>query len=478
MDTVSKESSPQLPRRIKAGFGVAELGITSVQILTQLYLLEFYTQTIGLIPSLAGIALAISVLWDAVSDPLMGILSDNTKSRWGRRRPFIILGSLTLAFSIGILFSPPNIQEQGILFLYLLGTFILLNTAMTILSVPHLALGGELSSHPEDRTEIFGWRLLFSNFGILFGMLLPALILQSLGDETKKENILQARYLSAWGVGILVFLSGIVTFWVTGSPKIPKRVHLTHKQNFTLKLMFKSSSQVLRNKIFLPLFLAFVIATFGRTFNTAIALFYYKFRLGLDESDIIIKILFPFFVIIILSIPFWLWLSKKYGKKYPAFFGILILGLSTVIAYPLYPYGNVYYPLITAVLGGICAGSIFLLDSLVADIVDHDELMTGEMKEGLFFGFWKMGTKFAQAIGLGVSGFILDGIGFDPSSQIQSAEVSFRLAMIFGPVVGGFFVLGAVTFLWMPLNEELHNRIKKLLHLKRKKRAGLIETTD
>ncbi|MCC5813371.1 MAG: MFS transporter, partial [Leptospira sp.] len=394
------------------------------------------------------------------------------------RRPYIFFGSIFLALSIGFLFSPPNIQEQGLLFSYLLFTYLLVNTAMTVLSVPHLALGGELSSHPKDRTEIFGWRLLFSNFGILFGMILPAIILQSLGDEASKESILHARTISAWGIGALVLVSGWATFQITGSSKIPLRKHLTHKESMSPSLLFRSFGQVLRNKIFLPLFIAFVVATFGRTFNTAIALFYYKFRLGLSESQVVIGILFPFFVIIILSIPLWLFLSNRYGKKMPAFAGIFLLGLVTMIAYPLYPYGNAYFPLITAVFGGICAGSIFLLDSLVADIVDYDELLTGEMKEGLYFGFWKMGTKFAQAIGLAVSGVMLDLIGLVQGATTQTEEVGFRLAMVFGPVVGAFFILGAIVFLWMPLTEPLHHRIKILLDKKRLKRKKLLDITE
>jgi GPH family glycoside/pentoside/hexuronide:cation symporter len=192
--------------------------------------------------------------------------------------------------------------------------------------------------------------------------------------------------------------------------------------------------------------------------------------LGLKESDVVLKILFPFFVVIIVSIPIWVLLSNRYGKKRPAFFGILMLGLITMIAYPLYPYGNSYYPLITAIVGGICAGSIFLLDSLVADIVDYDELMTGESKEGLYFGFWKMGTKFAQAIGLAVSGFILDIIGLVQGSTEQTAEVGWRLAVVFGPVVGFFFIIGAIVFLWMPLNSENHKRIQLLLEKKNQRK--------
>ncbi|WCL49720.1 MFS transporter [Leptospira sp. GIMC2001] len=471
----SGSGSRQLPRKLRAGYGLAEMGITSTQIITQLYLLEHYTQVMGLQASLAGIALAISVLWDAVSDPLMGVVSDRTRSRFGRRRPYILFGSILLGITIGFLFSPPQLSSQILLFGYLLFTYVMVNTAMTILSVPHLALGGELSTDSKIRTELFGWRLFFSNLGILFGMILPAVLLQNMGDENSSENVREARSIAAWAIGCLVFISGYATFQSTGSVSASadsNPISDSHSEaKFGFLDLIKSFRQVLGNKIFLPLLIAFIIATFGRTFNTAIALFYYKFRLGLKESEVVLQILFPFFVIIILSIPFWIYLSDRYGKKIPAFFGILILGLVTMIAYPLYPYGDARFPLITAVIGGICAGSIFLLDSLVADIVDYDELKTGDEKEGLYFGFWKMGTKFAQALGLAVSGVLLDVIGIVQGSDTQSPETGYRLAIVFGPVVGAFFVLGAIVFLWMPLTDSVHKRIKKLLD--RKKRIRL-----
>lgn len=339
---------------------------------------------------------------------------------------------------------------------------------MTVLSVPHLALGGELSDNPQDRTELFGWRLFFSNIGILVGMLLPAILIETFGNIQNKDSIFLARKVTSIIIGLVVVFSGTVTFLVTGSKQIKLKPHFIRKDLGILKKIPLDFRQAIHNKVFLPLFIAFVVATFGRTFNTSIALFYYKFRLGLEEPQIIIGILLPFFLVIIASIPLWVWLSKKYGKKYPAFWGIFVLGILTMIAYPLYPYGNQYYPLITAVIGGICSGSIFLLDSLVADIVDYDELITGEMKEGLYFGIWKMGTKFAQAIGLALSGIILDWIGLIPGETNQPEYVSYRLAMVFGPLVGFFFAIGSIIFLWMPLNQDNYLRIQKLLEKKRK----------
>lgn len=442
---------------IKMGYGFAETGITAVQLFTQIYLLKYYTEIVGLNSSLAGIALSISVIWDAISDPLMGRISDHTITRFGRRRPYIFIGGILLSISVLLLFSPPSISSQLGKFAYLLSVYLLVNTAMTIISVPHIALGGELSFERNERTSVFGWRLFFSNIGMLIGMIVPATILQSLGDESAKENIITSRTVAGEIVSLVILVSSIITFLVTKGKD-------TIQSDKTKQLpFFVSFGSVLRNKMFLILLFAFVIATIGRTFNSAIALYYYEYRLGLKESQVVINILLPFFLVLMLSIGFWVWISKKIGKKIPAFLGVFGLGLLTVIVYPLFPYGELKPPLIAAFFGGIFAGSILIMDSILTDVVDYDEYKTGEKREGLYFGIWKMGVKFSQAFGIALTGFLLDFIGFQNGLTEQSTEVGFRLAMIFGPGVGFFFILGSIVFLFFPLTDAKHIQVQRIL---------------
>lgn len=449
------QSKLKLP--VKMGYGFAETGITAVQLFTQIYLLKYYTEIVGLNSSLAGIALAISVIWDAISDPLMGRISDHTHTRFGRRRPYILIGGVLLSISVLLLFSPPQISSQLGKFSYLLSVYLLVNTAMTIISVPHIALGGELSFERNERTSVFGWRLFFSNIGMLIGMIVPAAILQSLGDETIKENIITSRTVAGEIVSIVILASSVITFWVT---KGKDNIRTDREKQLPF---FASFGSVLKNRMFLILLFAFVIATIGRTFNSAIALYYYEYRLGLKESQVVINILLPFFLVLMLSIGFWVWISKRIGKKIPAFSGIFGLGLLTVIVYPLFPYGELRPPLIAAFFGGIFAGSILIMDSILTDVVDYDEYKTGEKREGLYFGIWKMGVKFSQAFGIAITGFLLDIIGFQNGLTTQSPEVGFRLAMIFGPGVGFFFILGSIIFLFFPLTDAKHIQVQRIL---------------
>ncbi|EQA35766.1 MFS/sugar transport protein [Leptospira inadai serovar Lyme str. 10] len=445
----------ELTNGIKAGYASTEIGITAVETLAQIYLLEFYVLVVGLKPSLFGLAMLAAILWDAVSDPLMGAISDRTPSKMGRRRPYIIGGGLLLGVSVYFLFTPPIIESQIGKFLYLLGMYSLVNTFMTVLAVPHIALGGELSFEREERNKIFGWRLFFANLGLLSGLLLPAIFIGTGG------GLFLSRSSSSMIVGIVLILTALLAFSVTKGRDIPlENLHIEKRRGTGF---FHSFFSVIKNGFFLPLLFAFIIAALARTLNSSIGLLYYKQRLLLEDAQVVVRILLPFVFFLLVSIPLWLFLAKKYGKKRPAFWGSLGLGIMTVVSYPLFPIGSYTAPLIAAFVGGICAGSILLFDSLVADVVDYDELVTGDKKEGAYFGFWKMATKVVRALGLAFLGFILEAIGYREGAITQSPELGWRLTILFGPVVGSFFILSALVFMRMPLVDSKHKRIQTLL---------------
>ncbi|TGK33813.1 MFS transporter [Leptospira gomenensis] len=475
---------------VMAGYAAAEIGITAVEVLAQIYLLEFFVSAVGLKASLAGLALSLAVLWDAISDPLMGTISDRTKTKFGKRRPYILVGGFLLAMSIYWMFSPPQLETQTEKFFFLLGIYLLVNTAMTVLAVPHIALGGEMTFVPSERTRIFGWRFFFSNVGFILVLILPSVFSQIFPSINETSRLLITRSYTAMTIaGILIFTS-ILTFFCTkgrdrsetenGDDSRSEEVAFRSYSKTSragkpsiVRTWTKNLKTVFKNLYFLPLIAAFIIATFGRTFNSSIVNLYYKYRIRLTESEIGLWILLPFVVCLILSIFLWVYLSGQFGKKKPAFWGIFLLGIMTVVVYPLFPERAVVPIFFTAVLGGFFAGAVLLFDSLVADIVDYDELKTGQKREGWFFGLWKMATKTARALGLGLGGFLLGEIGYQEGSLEQIPELGFRLSILFGPVVGGLFLLGAFVFLAMPLTGERHVRIQSLLLRKREIRKKI-----
>jgi len=450
----------QLRWPTKLGYGAAEFGVVAVETLLQIYLLKFYNTVVGLPAAWTGLALALAIVWDAVSDPLMGGLSDRTRSRWGKRRPYIMPGALALAVGFVLLFNPPTLDGHVFQFLFLLVTYVFVNTAMTVVSVPHLALGGEISFDRDERTEVFGYRRVVSVFGSVLGLTLPAIVLAALGGGESPALEQRSRDLASWLLTVPIVLSAVVTVYATRGLD---RVDDGPRQTMSVRSLFRGQLQVLRNPAFVPLLLAFVVAAIGRAINASIGLYYYEFRLGLSEERTVGYVLLPFFLFFLVSIAGWVWASKRYGKRVPALVGVGGLGVLTIVVYPLFPPGSLVGPIGMAFVGGLLAGAIVLLDSMVADVVDHDELRTGRKREGLYFGVWKMGTKLSRAIGLGLAGLLLGVIGFDENAVTQGPEVGLRLAILFGPVVGLFFLAGGWVLTRAPLTDARHRRVQELL---------------
>ncbi len=451
-------SSAVLPRRTMIGYGSAELGITAVEFFIQVYLLKLYTGTIGLAPQTAGLTMAVAVVWDAVSDPLMGSISDRTRSRWGKRRPYVLGGSLLLAATFVLLFSPPPLASEAMQAVFLLVSYLLVNTAMTVIAVPHAALGGELTSEPNARTEVFGWRFLFANLGLLVAIVVPAALAARLAEADPGTVPRTGSHV----VAIIVILTAVITVTATRG-----RDMASTERPFSVREFFAGLRSVARNRPFCPLLVAFVLGSIGRTLNASIALFYYEHRLELPEQAVFVYVLLPFTLVIALSIGGWLWLSRWFGKKYPAVVGIGALGVGTCLAYPSFAPGSLWGPVVAGIVGGLLVGAVFLLDSTVADIVDYDEVFSGVHREGLYFGFWRMATKLARAVGLALAGFLLGAIGFVEGAATQSAGTARGLALVFGPGVGVFFIAAAVVYLWMPLTRSRHELVLRILARRR-----------
>jgi len=461
----------RLPLRVRAGYGTAELGMSAAEVMLQLLLFNFYTGAIGLRPELAGYALGLAILWDALVDPLMGTISDRTRLVFGRRRPYLLVGGAFLATMMCLLFTPPNLESQTSKFLYLFVCYTLANTSMTIINVPHSALGGELSFDRDERTELFGWRMLFKNFGFLFGAILPGALLGFNEGDPNAEFTANAQ--ASLGVAVAIILSATVTVMAVGRYDRPSEAPpRTTGAAREVRDFFRGIVSVAFSPVFGPLLLGFVVAQIGRTINASLALQYYDVRLGIPESDVLVYIVGVLMVVMSISIIGWVLVSRKYGKKRPAFVGAVTFGILTSIGYLILPYGNLPMAvLFGAVLCGATVGSIVLFDSLVADVVDYDELKTRQHREGLYFGCWLMGQKLSRALGLSLTGILLSQTGYEENVAQQAEGVGWRIALLFGPGVGIWFIAAALIFLLMPLTDTRHRRVQALLRQRQERKA-------
>jgi Na+/melibiose symporter-like transporter len=421
------------------GYGAAELGVSGSEVMLRVSLLIFYTQTVGIRPDLASYAIAFGVLWDAIIDPIMGRISDHANIKGQKRRPFFLPGAIGLAFFLFLVFNVPDMDTQASKFFYLLLTYLGTNTFLTILSLPHIAFAGDISRQPEVRMKLFGCRLIFANIGLILGTVIPALAAMSASTFLHPDA-------TASRVMAVVTLIG-VTITLLSTSNLDKASLSRTSRGHSLKSYFKELSRVLRNRSFSWLLVAYMTATIGLTLNSSLALYYYKYYLQLD--DVTVRGILAFFMIVFcFAIPFWIWAARFVSMHVLVIVNVMMLGLMTIIGYPLFPPGGSTWPLIAGLFGGIFVGSVVLMDVAVAELADGDNSdPNAESNLGVYFGFWKMGSKFSRAIALILTGHALQWIGFTVGHP-PNESTSFRLALLFGPGVG-LFLLAAVGLLYI-----------------------------
>lgn len=437
------------------GYGSAETGVTACEFLIQLILLKFYTDQVGLSPWLAGLALGLATVWDAITDPLIGYFSDRTTSPFGRRRPYMLAGMLILACSFYALFSPPEMNHTLQQFSYLLFGYMVVNTGISLISVPHLALAADLTQSLEQRSSLFGWRFLFANLGLLSGILLPTLLGGEAGNLDKSTTGEVALY-----IGLVLLLTVSFTLVAT-------RGNEGQPNSSSAGLSIRSGARaIFANKPYLWLLASNGLGSIGRAVNASLALFYYQYFLELNERTVFIYILLPFTGSISLSVLFWVWVSKFMGKQYACMLPLGFLAITTGIVYMIFPTGEWIYPAFYAVIAGWSIGSVFLLDAMVSDVCDYDRIFSGQRREGLYYGFWRLDSKLSRAVGLALSGIALEWIGFETHAKSQTDETQWGLAFLFGPVVGVIFMFAAGVLYKYPISLQKEQQINRIIQAK------------
>lgn len=423
-----------------ARYAAAESGVFAVEFFVRLHLLIFYTDRLGVDAALASAAAGVGLVWDAFIDPFVGSLSDSFQSRWGKRKPFMVAGAILIGPSLWWIFAPYRAADPVWIFAQLTFANLLLNTGITLVTVPHAAVSAELSKDAHVRVRIFAARLVFANLGLMLGLLIPGAMLHGLQPGT----VTMAYPKIALIIGSIAFIAVLIcVHWLANdvpTSPVPKSI-------------LKNMAAPIQNRFFAWLFVAGFLAYIAVAINSTLARYYYEHYLRLDEGDLA-QILIVFIVVWSGSAVFWVKLADRFGKDLPATLGIVGLGVMSAVVYPLFPAGKISGPLVAAVVGGIFTGCILLFDSYVADAADLDRKRSGADREGLYFGLWKLGVKASRGVAVALSGVLLSAIGYEAGGQL-SDTVRFRIALLFGPAVGLIFVLSGLIFYFVAARRKL-----------------------
>ena len=423
-------------------YGIAETPIAMAAIPVSLFLPAFYTGELGLGLASVGLILMLARFWDVITDPLIGYLSDRTRTRFGRRRPWIIVSVPLVILAVYKLFIPTEPVSE----LYLLGWIMLLWLGWTLFNIPYFAWGAELSPNYEQRTRITGWRTILGLVGTLLAVGVPALS-QGLFDFGGRSG--EAMYLV--GIGAMVLIPICVGTLVVSVPErqtfAPAQLHAWDG----LKIMWG-------NGPFKRLILAFACSTMGTSLAAPLFVMFISHVVG--DPTAAPKVVVAHFIANIIGVPFWVWLAKK-TDKHVSWLASLFIMATVFPTFMLLEEGDLVLAAVLLFLIGIGAGNFSVVpSSMKADVIDLDRIQSGEDRAGLFFAAWSTATKLVSALGVGIAFPTLAWLGFDPKIENGPDEIfALQAFYSFVPIV---FYLFAAALVWRyPITREHHEEIRQ-----------------
>ena len=442
----------RLSARIKLLYGVADLGIAMLTASVQFFLLYFLTDVVLVDSALAGTALLTGKLtWDAVNDPLIGWFSDRTRSRWGRRRPYLLFGALPLGLTTWLLYSMPSGMTGAKAFLVVLFSYLLFDTMHTLVSTAYSALSPELTYDYDERTSLITVRMVFTVLGYILGAAATTPIAGVL------KGVLGSEKAGYSGMGAVLGLIALTTVLVTAfGVKEPRR--LAAKPSAIPP--WRSVLLTFRNRPFMQLMAAQFFSSFSFTLLTSLLAYFVEYQMDMASQ-------LPFLMLTLLGaiglflFP-WKAVSDRINKGPSYALGLLIASLAVICSFFLPHRPSVWLYGIAFVAGlGFSAQWVFPW-SMMPDVVEIDQAMTGERREGMYYGMWAFLGKFTGALGIAVSGWALKLYGYVPNAA-QTDHALLGIRLFFGVVPSVVLILSLPLLFWYPITRASHARLRAQL---------------
>jgi len=424
MTSQSNPGEAALSRKLLLAFGLPGLPLAAFTLPVYIHIPAYYAVDLGLGVAAVGFILLAARLWDVLTDPLIGWLSDHTKSRFGRRRPWIVLGAPVTLASVWLLFVPP----AEVTAIYLLATAALLYVGWTMVVVPYAAWGAEITPNYHERTRVTATREGF----VIVGTVLTAALFAIPEVPTRAESL----RLLAIALIIVLPLCLLVLIRMVPDPVTPVRMQLSWRQAGTL---------LLENGPFARLLGAWLLNGIANGLPASLFLLYVDHRLALPDQSALL--LLTYFLCSVIGLPFWLWLSGRIGKHRTWTVAMLWTCAFFVWA-PALGAGDFWPFFGICVATGLALGAdLSLPPSMQADVVDVDTAKGGGERTGTYFALWGMATKVSLAMAVGLAFPLLEWANFNPSVGSTATEGTLVLAMLYGlaPIP---FKLAAIALVW------------------------------
>ncbi len=449
----------------KLGYGLGDIYGGGSGTLISFFYLVFLTDVVQLNPGLAGVVILVSKLYDAITDPFEGVISDRTRTRMGRRRPYLLAGIILVFLSFFAMFYPIAYEGQPARFVFVVLTYLFFSTIVSIVMLNYNALQAELSLDYDERTSLSSFRIFFSTVSSILCAVLPLEIVKRFPDVRTGWMVMAASF------GILFAVPFIATFLAARErPEFQKPL-----EPFDWKTAFVTPFTV---KTFVYVVIMYLFAFVAFDAVSSIVVYFIKTYLGRgSETSFVIGALT---VAQVASLPFFAWLSRRTSKpmSYIAAAGLFIATMATSLAIAPGQSSFIVY-VFAAVAGFGSGGVVIMVYSMFPDIPDVDELVSGERREGIYSALTTFSRKLSSAFAvfivsqlLNVAGYIapaiqtVDGVTkLVEQPQTGSFILALRLIFFFVPVL--FLAVGIFFAVRYPLVHSIHNRLNTLLNQQR-----------
>lgn len=446
------ERSEIIPTGVKVAYGSAEGATATLNTAFAIFFLIFLTDVAGINPAVASIIPFVAVAWDAVTDPFMGIISDRTRSRYGRRRPYLIGGAIPLALTFGLLFTVPPLQGYSLLGYYMF-IAILFHTAYSVVFVPYLSLLPEITRDYNERTSAVSYKTVWACIGSLAGSTGVVLILGQFSDE---------KVGWSWTAAILGFFCIFLILHTWHGTRGWER-HTVDTDPLRFKEIF---SALFGNRSLRYALVIFIFSIAANYALAAITMYFLRYWMAFTEQQISLYFLI-FFVTCALWVPLITFLTNRIGKPASFIIFMCIWALTCTIGHMLVQPGQDVFMYALACLDSLGMAATFQLCwSMIPDIVEIDEFKTGRRREGLFLGTTSFVFKAGIALSVLIVGQLLNLIGYTPETA-DSPSVLLGIRIIFGPFLAGMILVSIVTAFFFPITRKRHKALLKAIEAKK-----------
>jgi len=415
------------------------------------YIPRLYASEMGISLAMIGLVIMSAAIFDAVTDPVMGHFSDKWRTRWGRRRPWIVLGAPLWLFAVWMLLNP----DYGITVAYLAFFYIMLRAASTIYGLPYTAWGLELSSNYHTRTMIQSVREKY----VLAGLVASAVIIafsEEIFGRAEASFVLQN-----FSIVVLVLVPICVLLVVTFVPEVPA-------YNAPPVSMKDGASRMWKNKLFSRLLMIELLIAGGENFRNTLSLLFLQDYVGLESVG---RALILYFGAGLLAIPIWDWIANRFGKHISLASAMVLVGIVSISVLTVKHGEHMKFYFLFA-LKGFCFGAFaYLPRAMLADVVDLDTIRSGSARPASYYAILGFVTKCAASFG-GLSLPILAVIGYSTSPEIENTTRELLwLGALYGVVPTVVFVFAFYLCITWPLDAKMHARVERILDKKIKKQA-------